>query len=208
MQIGNFHTLSFCTSIITTGGSLACCQQGKHRLLRRCYVPKTGIVHITRGTFPPGAQSGVEGLYYTILGNFNPAVCRMVFKCYGGLIIAALRSQSRCFSVLPDMPANTGAGSWLKDDRITIAGGASLCIVWHGAPASIWLRCSLLVICAGSKMCTVWVSPPVEPAVLKQVSIFPGAACPCAPLGARYRRTLSGLNSISAAQSLPKLPTR
>lgn len=140
---------------------VACCQQGKHRLLRRCYVPKPGIVHITRGTFPPpGTHSGVKGLYYAILGNFNPAVSRMAFKCYGGLVIAALRSQSRCFSVLPDMPTNTGTGSRLKDDRITITGGASLCIVWHGAPASILLRCSLLVICAGSKMCTVWVSPP------------------------------------------------
>ena len=60
-------------------------------MLRRCYVPKPGIVHITRGTFPPpGAHSGVEGLYYTILSDFNPAVRRMVFKCYGGLIIAVL----------------------------------------------------------------------------------------------------------------------
>lgn len=122
MQIGNFQTLSSLLYLHYYNRRIlvACCQQGKHRLLRRCYVPKPGILHITRGTFPPGAHSGIEGLYYTILGNFNPAVSRMVFKCYGGLIIAALRSQSRCFSVLPDMPANTGAGSRLKNQYITL----------------------------------------------------------------------------------------
>lgn len=159
-------------------------------MLRRCYVPKPGIVHITRGTSPPGTHSGIKGLHYAILGNFNPAVSRMVFKCYGGLVIAALRSQSRCFSVLPDMPANTGTGSRLKDDRITIAGGASLCIVWHGAPASIWLRCSLLVICAGSKMCTVWVSPPplVEGPAQKglQPQCLPGCRSGCRSLGQAF----------------------
>lgn len=55
MQIGNFQTSSSLLYLHYYNRRIlvACCQQGKHRLLRRCYVPKPGIVHITRGTFPP-----------------------------------------------------------------------------------------------------------------------------------------------------------
>lgn len=86
---------------------------------------------------PPRTHTGVEGLHNSILGYFHPAIVRVVLKCYGWAVIACIGSQSGCFSVLPYMPANTGAGSWLKDNRATI-GGSLWCVASREGAASLF----------------------------------------------------------------------
>ena len=49
-----------------------------------------GRAHNEGNIPPPGTHSGVKGLHYAILGQGYTAIHRVVFKYYGGLIIAVL----------------------------------------------------------------------------------------------------------------------
>ena len=98
---------------------------------------------------------------------------------------------------MPDMPANTGTGSRLKNHNITLwrawykreYGGAVNGV--KGVAYALGPSFSVASCGVGSvDAVTLYaISPPVEPAVLKQVSIFPGAACPSFPHGLIYRCT-------------------